>query len=172
MEIRKTYQMTLEDFYAFNRHHFKRQLAKHYIIYVALMFIIMTIMVNPFSQQNAVTLTFTVLLISLVLNSLIILIAYSSIRHQSKKLYKSSKAMQSEVEIVADENGVRETGGHLSASFGWDDMFRADASQGALYIYFSKQQAFLIPVRLLTPEEHRDLLALIKAQMPPEKVKF
>lgn len=172
MEIRKTYQMTLEDFYAFNRHHFKRQLTKHYIIYAAIMFIIMTVIVRPFLQPNAISLTISILLITLVITSLVMLLTYFSIRYQSKKLYKSSKAMQSEVEIVADENGVRETGGHLSASFGWDDMFRADASQGAVYIYFSKQQAFLIPVRLLTREEHRDLLALIKAQMPPEKVKF
>lgn len=111
-------------------------------------------------------------IIDVLLAGLMTLINIFSVRHTAKKQYESSKAMQSNSDIVMDTSGIRESSEYGSTVVQWSVVIKAAESDTAVYIFFSQLQAFLIPKRLISPQEENVLRELIQSNLPSEKNKL
>jgi hypothetical protein len=114
----------------------------------------------------------TTLVIALGLAGLITLLNVVSIRSASKKQYQSSKAMQTESELVIDETGLRESSECGSTIVAWEEVIRAEEAPTAYYVFFSRMQAFVITKRLLALREEETLRAFLSAHLPTKKLKL
>lgn len=80
--------------------------------------------------------------------------------------------MQASSDIVMDTSGIRESSEYGSTIVQWSDVTKAAESDTAVYIFFSQLQAFLIPKRLISPEEKNVMRELIQCNLPLEKNKL
>ncbi len=172
MELKKRFRLTLTDYTAFNFFHLKGRLIALPIIFIVLMPVaIMLIDLANYGYVDPMILI-AALVVAVVLGAVVTLINIVSVRYSAKNQYKSSKAMQSENDITVDQSGVHETGEYGNTVSGWFDMIKATESPSSYNIYFSRLQAFVIPKRILTPDEEEILRTLVYQHLPPEKVKL
>ncbi len=172
MPLRKMIRLTLSDYISFNFFHLKTRLIA---MPIALMLImpVAVIVIDLIEYGEVLWLAAIVaLIIGAIFAGLIALANTFSIRRAAKKQYDSSKALQTENETTINEDGVRESGEFGSTNVGWSDVFKAAEGRDAYYIFFSRLQAFVIPRRLLSPDEETVLRTLLQRHLAQEKLKL
>lgn len=164
----KDVSMLLDDYIDFNMYHGKKKILLGTLIPISVFIILMLLLGFTISiKQVAYYLFIIVILPTLTISGII-----SSIKKLSKKQYESSKTMQVPTTIVINNQKVNETSSFGSMMYEWNDLYQAVESKNSIYIYFSKIQAFVIPKRLLTPQEEATLRQLINENIDPKKNKL
>ncbi len=172
MEICKRLSYTLEDYIAFNFFYLKKRL----IWMPVLLVVLFPAMMAGVSLINGDSSWFVMLivtgLIGILMAGLMTLVNVLAVRSAAKKQYRSSKAMQSESELIMDEAGVRESSEYGSTVVRWEDVLDIRESATAYYVFFSRIQALLIPKRSLSPAEEDTLRALCAHHLQPAKLRL
>lgn len=168
MVFNKDVSMLLDDYIDFNMFHAKKKILLGTLIPISVFTILMLLL----GFTNSIKQVAYYLFIIVIFPTLIISGITSSIKKLSKKQYESSKTMQAPTTIVINNQKVSETSIFGSIIYEWNDLYQAVESKNAIYIYFSKLQAFVIPKRLLTPQEEINLRQLINENIDPKKNKL
>ena len=172
MEYRKSNKLTLEDFLGYNRHH----LRKHFYLQPVLLFIILAglliIIVDPFSKESVLNGWILIGGVAVIYSALSIVIFRWTIKRGAKRQYEAVKGQKDESELVINENGVRDSGPRGDISFGWPKIYRAESSKDGIYIYLSRQQAFIVPRRVTGKEDVDTIRALVEKHLSPERNKL
>lgn len=167
MEIRRQYQPTLKDYYAFNRHHFRRHAIVRPIVYIVLFIVGGIIGIS----QNPVSFTPVIIYFSVASIVIILMALYFQfyIKAHARKQYDSSPITKAETEIVIAPVGIRESSNKYTLTLDWNDLYKAESSEDGIYIYFSRYQAVILPMRLLSDDDYAAVFELVKQHMPPAK---
>lgn len=172
MEFRKKTEMTFKDYLDFNYHFVRKRTIVIPLAAVVILTIIISI-IGIAGLGSEWTLVFdSELIIYYVILLLIPLASILTVRFAAKKQYESNKLMRSETEIVINETGVSETSKYGNTSLEWADMYKAEETKSAFYIYIAKGQAFILPKRILENDEDAAVRTLVSKYMAPNKYKF
>lgn len=166
MEFRKTFRVELDDYISFNLFHLRIRLIVNIIVFTLLL---PTIMLIVNRSQDYLFLLLASLIFGILISGFMTVINIFSIKRQSKKQYDSTKVMQADNLILIDKSGIQESNEYSQTRISWTDVFKATESKNGFYIYFSKMQAFVIPKRLVSPEEEKILRGLIDVNLPTKK---
>jgi hypothetical protein len=165
MELRIRSGFTLQDYIAFNFFALKKRL----IWMPLLLIVLLPVLILAISLINGdpawLLMLLATFIICILFAGLMTLLNVVSIRSASKKQYRSSKAMQSESDLVVDETGLRESSEFGSTIVLWENVLRAEETPTAYYVFFSRMQALVIVKRLLTPYGEETLRSLIFAHL-------
>lgn len=172
MEFKKKLQFTLKDYITFNLFYMKKRLIWTPILFVLIFPAVSVIISLVQGDSTWPNMLIGSLIVIILLAGLMTLINIVLILHTAKKQYQSSKAMQAESELTADNAGLREISEYGSTIVKWEDIRKAMESVTAYYLFFSRMQAFLIPKRLITQEEEQTLLTLLYQHLPAEIIKL
>jgi len=170
MRFEKKYTMTLGDYVSFNLFfHRKRLILTPIVFFVAML--VMAFVVFSDSGQSPLLIPVFMLIVA-VLTGMMTAWSIFAIKKASKKQYRSSQAMQSENEIIIDEEGICEHGAYANTIVPWKDVVLAAESKDALYIHISWMQAFVIPKQLIGGEEDAVIRSLIKSKLEEKKCRI
>jgi membrane protein implicated in regulation of membrane protease activity len=172
MKFEKRVSYTLDDYIAFNLFFMKKRLILTPVLFIILFPLAILVIELIGNSPSWLFMLLTTLIIAIVLAGLMTLFSIFSVRRAARKQYQSSKAMQAGSDLVMDDAGVRETSEFGSMVIKWEDIFKVMESDSAYYVFFSRMQAFLIPKRLISPDEDATLRALIGQHIPAEKDKM
>lgn len=168
MVFNKDLSLLVDDYIAFNMFHNKKRLIINSLIFI-LSFTFLAIVISSFRSYKY---GYIFVIIGIITLGLMTFGNISSLKKLSKKQYDSSKAMQAPATVVVNNQKVSETNSFGSTIYEWNDLYQAVESKNAVYIYFSKLQAFVIPKRLLTQQEEATLRQLINENIDPKKNKL
>lgn len=166
MEFRKTFRMELDDYISFNLFHAKKLLLMNILLFIVFV-PVLTLLISD-SQDYLLVLSVAIFF-GIIMASLLTLLNVFLIKRNSKKQYFSTKVMQADTEIIVDGSGIRQTNEFGKLTISWADVFKVIESKKGFYLYISKMQAFVIPKRLVSPEEEKILRGLIDVNLPTKK---
>jgi len=170
MEVRKRGRIIgLKDYIAFNYFHNLRQIVLFAVLEIAVFPLVILLFYSPDMEMSPAAMYFGALILFTAITGVFFLLQLLMLRIRSKKQYDSSKVMQAESELVANEAGVFETSEYGSTGFQWRDIHKAAEGKHAMYIYFSRIQAFIFPKRLLSAEDRDTLRILVSKNLNPKK---
>jgi len=166
MEFQKRIKLELEDFLAYNFAITKKQMI---IALVTLVLVLPVLLVILFDNISDPLFIYIVALIAAILGSGF-LVLFS--KKSSKKRYYSNKIIQAEFDYTIDNTGIHQSSEYGNTSIVWSDIFKATESKTGIYLFIAKFQAFVIPKRLLSPQEEKTLRAIITANLHAAKNKL
>ena len=171
MEFKIARTLTLKDYFQYNMHHAgKRILIPNIIIVLILPWIYVMGTDTPTAHYWFVLpLAYCA---AIAISGLMFMLSLSLIKRNLKKVYNSSKPMQSESTLLVDDTQISETSSFGNFTFGWADIYKASESKNGIYIYGSKLQAVVIPKRLLSQQEESTLRTIIAASLNATKNKL
>ena len=167
MEFRKTIKLEFSDYLSYNLFAFKRM----YIQLAIMIAILPPLFV--YSQRDTMYHIWIDMLIvfvfAVIASGLFVLLLIALMKRNLKKQFTSNLLMQAPNDYLLDDAGV-----HASSEFGntnipWQDVFKAAESKDAILIYIAKMQAFVLPKRLMGPQEEAALRTVLRQHMPPDK---
>ncbi len=172
MEYKFNFDVTKEDYLAFNNAHLKKTLAGNLLRILCRTFIALSAGFLIFVQFYAKSFTWS----SFVFAFLFLYIVFGSAFLRKKrifKVYESNKSLHQQNEITVDENTISEKNEVSSTTMNKERITEIVACKHGIYIYYSKIQCFLIPFHAFASEEEFKTFAeFVKANYATEKVKF
>ena len=149
MSLKLRYKMTEEDYRNFNKYAMKKQ----NIIMIILMFISGLIIVNSAEQSLIYVIPFILFYI---------LLCEIDIKIRCKKIYRNSKIMQEESEIIIDEKEIKEKSKSSTSIFKTENLYKCCQNKKYYFLFKSKVEAYVIPKKILNEEEKQKLEEIIK----------
>lgn len=172
MEYKFNYDVTKEDYLAFNNAHMKKTLAGNLLRTGSKTFIALSAVFLIVVQFYAKDFTFS----SFVFAFLFLYIVFGSAFLRKKrifKVYESNKSLHQQNEITVTESFVCEKNAVSATTMNKDQITEIVESKHGIYIYYSKIQCFLIPSHAFAGEEEfKNFAEFVKANYVTEKVKF
>ncbi len=170
MEFRKTIKLEFSDYLAYNLFSFKR-------MYIQLAITIAVIApLYVYSKRGTVFHIwidmFIVFVCAVIVAGLFIMLLIALMKRNLKKQFTSNLVMQAPNDYLLDDTGVHASSEFGSSNIPWQNVFKAAESKEAFLLYIAKMQAFVLPKRLIGPEEEAALLAVLRQHMPPNKLKL
>ena len=166
MEFRKTVKMELEDQLSLSFYVAKKQLILMPVLIVVLS-IVLVLAMNMDSGIDGFLVLIT-LVVSIIFSGIIVLVSFLSLKHSSKKQFASNKSAQAPSDIVLDGEGVHVTNERGNVNLPWPDVYKAAEAKSSYFIFVSRAQAFVVPKRLLAPNEEETLRALLQQNITPK----
>lgn len=163
MEIKKTLALQASDFMAF----ISRVYRKLYVIVpaaVILIFAAVNLASNEFSLRS--------MILPAALAAVFPLGLYFYMKNASKKALASFISANGDVCIVINETGVSTTGNLGTTTLAWRNMFQVIETKTVFFFYIHKTNAIVLPKRQLSADERDAVLALIRKEAGPKKVRL
>jgi hypothetical protein len=90
---------------------------------------------------------------------------------RSKKQYKKNESFHHDIEYTFSDQGINVVQGEINVTNEWDVIVKAVSTRNSILCYTSKVRAIIFPKRCIG-DKYEEVLKLIHANMPPEKVKI
>lgn len=110
-------------------------------------------------------------LIWFVCGGMLLIFPLQSMKAKAKKQVRSSEMFQHPLEYEFSEKGVTTRQGELEVTNEWDKIEKVVQTKKCVIMYMSRVRAMIFPKECIQ-EQYDDMMAVIRANLSPEKVKI
>lgn len=169
MEFRKHIKLELSDYISYNYYTMGKMLILFPALIVVLVILFVANDIDATTTLPGMLIKIGAAIVITVLASFLFVIL---LKGNLKKVFLSNKMMQVPNEYLLDETGVHVSNEFGNSSIPWQSIVKAAESKNACYVFIAKNQAFILPKRLIGASEQQELQTLLKRHLPPEKIRF
>lgn len=164
MSVKINVEITYKDIYSFQKYHSRTRMAGIIANIVAIVFLglgVLDIVGGHYGDA----------LLWLVGCFIIIVFPRQTMKAKAKKQVQSSDMFQKPLEYEFSERGITTRQDELEVTNEWDAVVKVVHTRKHLIVYMSRVRAMIFPKRCMG-EQYEEVINVIRANMPPEKVKI